>query len=235
MHNEKNTYTYIVLATLFSVLLILSNMVGAKIVYIPWLPNFPLTSGIITYPITFILTDIVTEVWGSKRAKFMVYLAFSMNVVTLIFVQVILTMPGHPFWHVPNNPFGYDSLSEYQTAFNCVFNINDKILMGSMLAFLSAQLIDIKIFSFIKKLTFGKKLWLRNNVSTCTSQFIDTIIVNYFVLIWGLKVSIPVAMTIVCAEYLYKIIFALCDTPFVYLGVHYMKKFLGENDYKRAT
>lgn len=232
---DRSNNIYIIFTTLFSVILILSNMIGVKIFKAPFFADLPLTSGILTYPITFIITDIVSEIWGSKRAKFMIYVAFGMNIVMLLFVKLILALPSHPFWVAANNPFGYESLHQYETAFSCVFSINDKILMGSMLAFLTAQLLDVKIFSKIKEMTQGKKLWLRNNVSTCASQLVDTIIVSMFVLIWGLKLNFTSALLIMGSEYLYKVIFALCDTPFVYFGTYLTKKTIGIYEFKKAA
>jgi uncharacterized integral membrane protein (TIGR00697 family) len=94
-----------------------------------------------------------------------------------------------------------------------------------MLAYLVAQLIDVRIFHYLKKITNGKKLWLRNNVSTMFSQLIDTIIVNSIFLYFGLNLSWDIILKIIIASYIFKIIIAAIDTPLVYLGVHFTKKF----------
>ena len=93
-----------------------------------------------------------------------------------------------------------------------------------MLAYLVAQLIDVRIFHYLKKITNGKKLWLRNNVSTMFSQLIDTVIVNSIFLHFGLNLSWDIIFKIIIASYIFKIIIAAIDTPLVYLGVHLTKK-----------
>ena len=95
-----------------------------------------------------------------------------------------------------------------------------------MLAYLVAQLIDVRIFHYLKKITNEKKLWLRNNVSTIFSQLIDTIIVNSIFLHFGLNLSWDIIFKIIIASYLFKILIAVVDTPFIYIGVHFTKKYI---------
>ena len=95
-----------------------------------------------------------------------------------------------------------------------------------MLAYLVAQLIDVKIFHYLKKVTNEKKLWLRNNLSTMFSQLIDTVIVNSIFLYLGLNLEWNIIVDIIIASYIVKIIIAAIDTPLVYIGVHYTRKIL---------
>ena len=95
-----------------------------------------------------------------------------------------------------------------------------------MLAYLVAQLIDVKIFHYLKKLTNEKKLWLRNNLSTMFSQLIDTVIVNSIFLYLGLNLEWNIIVDIIIASYVVKIIIAAIDTPLVYIGVHYTRRIL---------
>ncbi len=234
-NNSRADTLYLILVTLFSVLLTICNMIGIKLFKAPVFTSFALTSGIIAYPLTFLITDVVSEIWGAKKAKLMIFIGFGMNLVMLLFVQIILRLPSHSDWAVPNNPFGYTDADMYQNAFASIFSINDKILMGSMIAYLIAQLIDIRVFCFCKYLTKGRHLWLRNNASTLISQFIDTIIVSTFVLFWGLKLSFTVGCQIMVAEYCYKTIFALCDTPFVYICTYSIKRYCFQNEFQKAA
>ncbi|MCH9634748.1 MAG: queuosine precursor transporter [Chlamydiae bacterium] len=220
---EKSHFLYVALCVVFTTTLVLSNMT-LKVFYFPWFPNFPLTTGIITYPITFLITDIVSEIMGDKKAKFMVLMAFCMNLLMIIFTQVTLALPSHAKWLILDNPFGYTSVQDYQRAFSSVFSINGFIFIGSMIAFLIAQLLDIKLFCVIRKKYKGKHLWLRNNVSTCISQLIDTFIMNGIVLTLGLGLDLSTCGTIILSEYIYKVIFALLDTPFIYLFIYIIKK-----------
>jgi uncharacterized integral membrane protein (TIGR00697 family) len=111
-----------------------------------------------------------------------------------------------------------------QKAYESVFTVPGFLISASMLAYLVAQLIDVRIFHYLKKITNGKKLWLRNNVSTMFSQLIDTVIVNSIFLHFGLNLSWDIIFKIIIASYIFKIIIAVIDTPLVYLGVHLTKK-----------
>lgn len=221
--SERLNSLFVVICVVFSSLLILSN-ITLKVFYIPWFPNYPMTSGIITYPITFLITDFVSEVYGAKKARFMILMGFCMNLLMVLFIQAILHLPCHASWLAPNNPFGYTSISDYQTACSAIFGINGMIFFGSMVAYLVAQLLDIKLFCYIKKKTNNRKLWLRNNISTCLSQLIDSLIMGAIVLGWGLKLSLSTSSTIMFSEYLFKVIFALLDTPFIYLFVYLLRR-----------
>ena len=95
-----------------------------------------------------------------------------------------------------------------------------------MLAYLIAQLIDVRIFHYLKKLTGEKKLWLRNNFSTMFSQLVDTVIVNSIFLHFGLNIEWEIIWQVIIASYIFKILIAAVDTPLVYLGVHYTNKFI---------
>jgi uncharacterized integral membrane protein (TIGR00697 family) len=95
-----------------------------------------------------------------------------------------------------------------------------------MFAYLVAQTIDVRIFHYLKKLTGEKRLWLRNNVSTMFSQLIDTIIVNSIFLHFGLNIEWSIILKIMIASYIFKILIAAIDTPLVYFGVFYTKKFI---------
>ena len=181
---------YLLLATAFSVVLVLTNIIGFKLFRAPFYPEFALTAGIVTYPITFLITDIVSEVYGKRRADFMVVVGFAMSLLMLAVIQLAVVLPPHPYWVPPVAPFYADgwtagagqpastALDGYQHAFGSVFALNSLLLFGSMLAYLSAQLCDNYLFHFFKRLTDGKHLWLRNNGSTLVSQLVDTLVVN---------------------------------------------------------
>lgn len=244
---------YLLLAASFAVLLVLTNIIGIKLFYAPayaftstilfFIPRseagFALTTGILTYPLTFLVTDIVSEIYGKRRADFMVLLGFLMSLLMIGVTQLALQVPAHPYWVPPPEPQTlpflegwvpgafYTSHEDYQRAFASVFSVNGVLLLGSMLAYGAAQLTDNYLYHFIKRLTKGKHLWLRNNGSTLVSQLVDTIIVNsilfYVGFGWGFWQGVEVMMTI----YFYKLMIALLDTPLVYAGVFVVKRILG--------
>jgi len=234
MYLSKKPYTrdevlFLIFASAFSVLLVLTNIVGVKLFLSPWRGD-TLTTGIITYPLTFWLTDVVSEIWGKRRANFMVIIGFGMSFLMLAVVQIALHVNGSPAWVAPENRFGYEDVSQYQNAFESVFAINGKLLFGSMLAYMCAQLWDVRVYHTLKRWTKGKHLWLRNNGSTMTSQLIDTAIVNSILFYWGFGMEFWLGVEIMLTIYIYKMILAAIDTPFIYLGVHVIKRYLGLKD-----
>lgn len=218
---------YLVLAASFVVVLVLTNIIGIKLFRAPFNPEFALTTGILTYPLTFLITDIVSEIYGRRRADFMVVLGFCMSVLMLCIVQLALLVPEHPYWVPPNGAF-YESAGEYQHAFASVFSLNGVLLFGSMLAYLCAQLTDNRLYHFFKRLTGGKHLWLRNNGSTWVSQLVDTLVVNSILFFIGFGMDFATGFQIMATIYLYKLCLAVLDTPFIYLGVYVVRRIIGE-------
>jgi hypothetical protein len=108
-----------------------------------------------------------------------------------------------------------------------VFALNGLLLFGSMLAYLVAQLIDVRLYHFWKRLTKGRHLWLRNNGSTWISQLVDTAIVNSILFYLGFKMDFWLGVEIMATIYVYKLILAAIDTPLIYLGVYVVKRMLG--------
>lgn len=226
---------FAVLMAAFVVVLVLTNVIGVKLflAFPNLLPNgffgepITLTTGILTYPVTFLLTDVVCEVYGSKRAKLMVLTGFVMSLLSLILIQLASLVPGSPVW--PSGNPHFDSVGEMQVAYESVFSLPGVLIFGSMTAYLVAQLADVRLFHFFKRLTGGRHLWLRNNGSTMVSQLVDTIIVNSIFLGYGLGLDWTVVGKIIFASYLFKLLFAAIDTPFIYLGVALLRRYLAKS------
>ncbi len=230
--------TYLVLATAFAVVLVLTNIIGIKLFPSPFNRDWALTTGILTYPITFLITDIVSEVYGKKRADFMVVLGFFMSLMMLGIVQLAMRLSPHAYW-VPMEGGFYDDVGGYQHAFESVFSLNGVLLSGSMLAYLCAQLTDNYLFHFWKQLTNGRHLWLRNNGSTIVSQLVDTIVVNSILFYIGFGWELWQGITVMATIYAHKVLLALLDTPLIYLGVALARRGIGapgpEPALERAT
>ncbi len=228
---DGNTYSryervYLLLAATFVVLLVLTNIIGIKLFQAPFKPEFALTTGILVYPLTFLITDIVSEIYGKKRADFMVAVGFCMSMLMVLVVQVALAVEPHDYW-VPGKGAFYDSAAGYQTAFESVFVLQGILLFGSMSAYLCAQLCDNWLYHFWKELTKGRHLWLRNNGSTWVSQLVDTAVVNSILFYVGFGMEFWQGVQIMATIYVYKLVIAACDTPFIYLGVFLVKRALG--------
>jgi len=234
--------TFAALAALFMVTLVLTNVIGTKLFEVP-VPGFlqgltggptvTLTSGIITYPVTFLLTDTVAEIWGHQRARFMVWGGFLMSFFMLGILQLAIHLPPSPIWLVEG--FGFEDHEAMQNAFHATFSAPGILLMASMTAYLVAQLFDVKLYHFWWRVTGGKHLWLRNNGSTWISQLVDTIIVNSIFLRFGLGFEWGPICAIIAANYVVKVILAVIDTPLIYLSRSGLERWLGiEHDPDRA-
>ena len=227
---DRSEVVFSIMMAAFVVILVLTNVIAGKL-FLAFPETCPdgifgeavtLTAGLITYPLTFLLTDVVCEVYGQRRANLMVVTGFVMSILMLGIVQVALVVPGSPVWPA-GNP-NYDTVAQIQQAYESVFTLPGMLLLGSMTAYLAAQLLDVKLFHFWKRVTRGKHLWLRNNASTMTSQLVDTIIVNSIFLGWGLGLSWEIVGKIIVASYIAKVVLALADTPFIYLGVAVVRR-----------
>jgi hypothetical protein len=155
----------------------------------------------------------------------MVTTGFFMSLMSLVLIQIALALPGAPAWSATNPNF--PSVEAMQRAFESVFTLPGVLIFGSMTAYLAAQLLDVKLFHYWKEVTRGRHLWLRNNASTMTSQLVDTIIVNSIFLGFGLGLDWLVVAKIIVASYVFKLVIAALDTPFVYLGVAVLRRYLG--------
>ena len=209
---------YLFLAALFITSLVVSNLIFQKFFY--WYPFdieifgaklFEISVGILPYPITFLITDLISEIYGKKRANQVVIAGIFASVFSLLIILVSDSVPA-----LNNSPVQDDM-------FSTVFGNSALAVFSSMTAYLFAQFIDIQIYHFWKRLTKGKHLWLRNNFSTWFSQFVDTfsiifLLCSFEILPWssfkGLLIS----------GFLFKVLVAALDTPFLYLGVYLLRK-----------
>ena len=157
---------YIVLVGIFIASLITCNLIANKFVTVDLgFKVFIVSAGILPYPLTFLVTDLISEIYGQKRANLVVFSGFIASMFVLLFLWL-----GGQFNAIPSSIVGDET-------YNSVFQNAWRIIAASMIAYLFAQFVDVKIFHFWKKLTNGKHLWLRNNGSTVASQLIDTTLV----------------------------------------------------------
>ncbi|SHG12452.1 hypothetical protein SAMN05443144_11975 [Fodinibius roseus] len=167
--------------------------------------------GVIAYPFTFLATDLLSELYGRKKAQLVVWVGFWMNVFMLLLMSV-----NH--W-LPNTAGVSGGLDLFEGVYE--FMIGNTI--ASMIAYLVAQTVDVRLFHFWKRLTKGKHLWLRNNASTTISQLVDsTAILTILFVAGNLGQEIDTVgklIILILNSYLFKFFFALFDTPLCYLGV----------------
>ncbi len=209
---------YLILVALFIASLVVSNLIFQKFFY--WYPIninifekqlFQVSVGLLPYPITFLITDILSEIYGKRKANQVVIAGISASLFSLAIIFVGKLVPATS-WSPVND-----------STFNLVFGAAPLAVLASMLAYLFAQFIDIRIYHFWKDFTKGKHLWLRNNFSTFSSQFIDTLTV--LILLCSFKIiTWDNFLGLLISGVLFKIIIAALDTPVLYGIVHLFRK-----------
>jgi uncharacterized integral membrane protein (TIGR00697 family) len=204
---------YLILAGMFIASLVASNLIFQKFFY--WEPfgwyRFEISVGILPYPITFLITDIISEIYGKKKANQVVIVGIVASIFSMGIIYLANVAPA-----IDGSPINDETFSK-------VFGLSPIGVLASMMAYLFAQFIDIRIFHYWKKRTKGKHLWLRNNFSTFTSQFIDTFTVVgllciFKVLPWSMFTSL------LLSGFLFKVVIAALDTPILYLLVYAFRK-----------
>ena len=194
---------YIVLVGIFIASLITCNLIANKFVTVDLgFKVFIVSAGILPYPLTFLVTDLISEIYGQKRANLVVFSGFIASMFVLLFLWL-----GGQFNAIPSSIVGDET-------YNSVFQNAWRIIAASMIAYLFAQFVDVRIFHFWKKLTNGKHLWLRNNGSTVASQLIDTTLV-VCILFLGVWNGDQIFQAIIDG-WLFKMLMAFIDTPIIY-------------------
>lgn len=178
-------------------------------VLLPFFQNFSVPAGLLLYPLTFFLSDLVTEVYGATRAKKMVYLAFGLSVLSCFIITITLLAPS-------------PTKENYQQ-FQNVFCFSGVLLIASLTAYVVSQIVDIHIYSILKLWTGEPYLWLRNNGSTLIAQLMDTTIVNFIHLYLGMGMEGSEVISIIKFSYTYKCIWSVMMTPFFYCAVSRFK------------
>ena len=217
MINKKNTdFIYLCLAGIFISSLVSCNLIFQKFFEVNiWLPfigvyTFQQSVGLLPYPITFIVTDIISELYGKQKANQVV----TAGLVASIFMVLVVTISNN----IPSAPFGIGS-----EIFSKVFGLSSAAVFASMVAYLFAQYIDVRLFHYWKNLTKGKHLWLRNNASTMFSQFVDTFMVLSLLCYFGV-IGWDIFGQLLLNGFLFKVIFAALDTPIVYAILFLVRK-----------
>ena len=177
-------------------------------------PLFEISVGILPYPITFLVTDIISEIYGQRRANAVVTAGLVASIFVLGVVSIANAVPATT-WSPVNSEL-----------FTKVFGLTGVSVGASMCAYLLAQYIDIRVFHFWKKVTKGKQLWIRNNASTLTSQLVDTAVVMLLMCGMGV-IDWSLFWPLFGSGYLFKAIIALLDTPFMYFFTGLIRKRLG--------
>ena len=209
---------HLFLAALFITSLVVSNLIFQKIFY--WHPFdvrvfdnrlFELSVGILPYPITFLITDLISEIYGQKRANMVVVSGIFASFFSIGIILLADALPAIAISPIDDQTF------------KKVFSLTPLAVLASMLAYLFAQFIDIRLYHFWKKLTAGKHLWLRNNLSTFSSQFVDTFTVIGLLCLFDI-IPWSAFLGLLISGFVFKVLVAAFDTPFLYFFVGLFRK-----------
>lgn len=209
---------YLILGLLFVTSLIVSNLIFKKFFYYyPFdsslfgVKLFEISVGILPYPITFLITDLISEIYGKKKANEVVFGGIIASFFAMGIIYISNVVPATSWSPVSDEMF------------STVFGSTSIAVISSMLAYLFAQFVDIQIYHFWKSITKGKHLWLRNNFSTFLSQFIDTATVLILLCSFG-EIQWRLFTGLLMAGFLFKVIIAALDTPILYIFVFFIRK-----------
>ena len=198
---KQGLYASIVLS------LLLANLQGPMLTEVMGMQT---SVGVILYSGIYFSTDLLSERYGQREANRAVMVGFAVSLI--IIVMIFLSMNFAP----STNPKTAEFATNIHQAMATLFQFTPRFVLGSLLAYLISQHFDVWIFHVIKNKTNGKHLWLRNNVSTMLSQLIDTSI--YGLVVWWGIVDLATAMQLAMAKYVFKLLIAMIDTPFIYLA-----------------
>ncbi len=223
LRDKKLAYRiYLYLGALFITSLVVSNLIFQKFFY--WNPFgdvqvfgvslFEVSVGILPYPITFLITDLISEIYGRKKANQIVTAGIFASFFSMGIVLVAEMAPA-----IPSSPID-------DAIFTQVFALSPIAVLASMIAYLLAQYVDIALYHFWKRLTQGKHLWFRNNFSTFLSQFIDTFTVVGLLCVFKV-LPWDIFFGLVVSGFLFKVLIAFLDTPLLYLFVYILRKRFG--------
>lgn len=177
-----------------------SSLLLSSKIAILWGISF--SAGTLAYAVLFAITDSVSESFGKADAKSLVYMGWVAYGIVVIFSLTAVLLPPAPFW------------ASNQPAYEAIIGFTPRIILASFISYSVSQYFDVWAFHFCKTLTKGRYLWLRNNLSTLASQFIDTVI---FVVIafWGV-IPNDQLLALIGGQYILKLVIAIIDTPVVY-------------------
>lgn len=212
--DERDLIILIIFSGVFGASIVFANIAaGVKLVYFL---GFIVPAGTIAYSVTFPITDIVDEIYGKKLAIYIVWAGLAAEIVSLTLIAMDYFLP-------PLEP-------SHQELYTRVFTPQYRIVLASIIAYLVSQHHDVWAFWKWRELTRGRFLWIRNNASTMISQLIDSIIFT-IIAFYGI-ISFTEIINMVLSLWLFKTIIAALDTPFVYIGVVFIEKYITKPSHK---
>ena len=213
---NRKDLVFIVLAGFFVTNAIVAELIGGKL--IQFFGLFTQSLGIILWPIVFILTDLINEHFGKQGVRKLTFITVGLIIYTFILVTIGLNIKAVNFSPVNDENF------------KIVFGQSQWIMVGSIIAFLLSQLVDVSVFWLLRAKTGNKYIWLRATGSTVVSQLIDTFVVQFIAFVLPGKWAFNEFLKNACWGYSFKLLVALCLIPLIYVGHFAIKKFIGKTE-----
>ena len=236
---DKPTKIFVVFAAFFVANALIAECIGTKIFSLEKLfgmepSNFnifgqsgisvSLTCGVLLWPLEFIMTDIINEYYGPKAVRRISYTAVALISYGFLMFYLAMAVPPADFWYGTGVDMGIPDMSK---AFNGIFGQGMWIILGSLVAFLVSQIVDVTIFHKIKKHTGEKNIWLRATGSTFVSQLVDSFIVLFIAFKIGKDWSWQLVLAICLVNYAYKFTMAIILTPVIYIVERSIERYVG--------
>lgn len=209
--NRKKT-VYIILAGIFITNAIVAELIGGKLIDVD---NYVMSVGILPWPVVFVTTDLINEYYGETGVRKLSYITTALIAYCFVILFFAIQIPASE---------KIDGITTEQ--FSAVFGQSMWIIIGSIVAFLVSQLIDVALFHFLKRKTGSKMLWLRSTGSTVISQFFDTFIVLGIAFYATGKMDTATYITSGLTGYFVKLVIAIALTPIIYLSHSLIDKYL---------
>lgn len=239
---DKPTRLFILLTSFFVANALIAECIGVKLFSLEALVGlephpfsllgqdgltYTLTCGVLLWPLEFVMTDIVNEYYGPKAVRNISYIAIGLICYAFLMFYLAIGMPAEKsFWVGSQQQVG---IPDMQIAFSSIFGQGMWIIVGSLIAFLVSQVLDVWVFHRIKKVTGEKKVWLRATGSTLVSQLIDSFIVLYIAFHIGRDWSIQRVIAIGLVNYSYKALMAVLLTPVIYWVEKLIERYVGKD------
>ncbi|MBL7896649.1 MAG: queuosine precursor transporter [Bacteroidia bacterium] len=216
---NRKDLVFIILAGFFVTNAIVAELIGGKLVQ--FFGIFTQSIGIILWPVVFILTDLINEYYGRSGVRKLTFITIGLIIYTYILITVAINLKAVDFSPVNDS------------VFLTVFGQSQWIIIGSIVAFLSSQLVDVYIFWKLRNVTGKRLIWLRATGSTLVSQLIDTFVVQFIAFVLPGKWAFGEFIINASYGYVFKLLVAVALIPLIYLGHFAIEKYLGEG--KEAT
>jgi queuosine precursor transporter len=244
---QKKNRLFVILAGIFLTNAIMAELIGVKIFsgentlgfqpahlnIMGFTMDFNLTAGAVIWPVVFITSDLINEYFGKPGVKRISYLAAFFIAYSFIVIFFTIKLPPAQWWLDANSQDAEGNYFNMDFAFNKILGQGQRIIIGSLAAFLISQLVDVFVFQKLRKLTGQKMLWLRATGSTLVSQFIDSFVVLYIAFFGVFSGQQIVAIGI--TNYIYKFSVAILLTPLIYLGHYLIDRYLGKENAQKIS